>query len=276
MAKDMARLMPIKSAGQILVDEIRQAVDGLKNSVTPIFDVNQRGEAELLGSAVLIAISGQTFLCTANHVIEKNSTSTLYIDGPLQLEILEGDFQVSREHDVAVLKLQPEHLKIFEKYTPLPSECIAVSPEAETCKYAELIGFPETKNRKVYQQNKIKGLIYSLGCMLAKVTPTRVHVDFNKKRNIDTESRKRVSAPDPHGMSGGAILGVPVNARTIEGQPRPKLIGIMTDCPDGKNEIYGPSMAIVMAIIRDAYKTDLPTSLDPDNLHAKNSRPSRV
>jgi hypothetical protein len=62
--------MTIKHAGQILIEEIESAVAELKSCVTPIFDVNEKGEAELLGSGVLIALCGDTFLCTAKHVID--------------------------------------------------------------------------------------------------------------------------------------------------------------------------------------------------------------
>ena len=54
--------MTIKHAGQILIEEIESAVAELKSCVTPIFDVNEKGEAELLGSGVLIALCGDTFL----------------------------------------------------------------------------------------------------------------------------------------------------------------------------------------------------------------------
>lgn len=64
--------MKIKPAGQILTDEGRQAIDALKGCVAPIFDVNEKLEAELLGSSVLIEVSGETFLCTAKHVIDDN------------------------------------------------------------------------------------------------------------------------------------------------------------------------------------------------------------
>jgi hypothetical protein len=71
----------IKSAGEILINEVDEAVESLKRCVTPIFDVNEELEAELLGSAVLIEVGGEAFLCTAKHVIDGNACSTLYIHG---------------------------------------------------------------------------------------------------------------------------------------------------------------------------------------------------
>jgi hypothetical protein len=235
----------IKSAGEIIATEIGEAVEALKGCVTPIFDVNENGEAELLGSGVLIKIADDTFICTAKHVIDEGANSTLYIDGPSKMEILEGDFYGSKEHDVAVLKLTPEQTKNFQKYTALRPDQIASPGKASACKYVELVGFPETQNRRVYQQNKIKGLIYSVGCAVIEISCTKVRVSFNRKRNIDRKTRRRVTAPDPHGMSGGAMFGAVVNAETIEGKPRPKLIGIATDWLKSSNEILGSSAAIV-------------------------------
>jgi hypothetical protein len=65
-------------------------------------------------------------------------------------------------------------------------------------------------------------------------------------------------------MSGGAMFGVNVNLKSMVRKPNPKLIGIITDRPlHPASEIFGPSMAIVMAIIRDAWKIALPPRLAP-------------
>ena len=255
----------IKLAGQIFIEESRRAIDALKWCVTPIFDVNDRGEAELLGSAVLIALVGSVFLCTAKHVIDANVSSTLYIDAPTELDVLAGDFQTSEQHDIAVLKLSPGQVALFQKYSPLRADDIGNQAQAEACKYVEFIGFPASKNRKVYKRNQIAGLLHSNGCTVIEITPARVRVSFNRKRNIDSETRRRVTAPDPHGMSGGAMFGVQVNAATIAGKPQPKLIGLSTDCPD-PNEVFGANFAVVMAVIRDAYNVVLPIRLNPTNI----------
>lgn len=253
----------IESAGAIIAKEIGEAVDALKSCVTPIFSMNEKREAGLLGSAVLIAAAGETFLCTAKHVIDENANSTLYIDGPSKLEILEGDFHCSEEHDVAVLKLTLGQATALQKYVPLPAERIAIPPEATASKYAELVGFPEKKNPRAHRQNKIRGHRYKVGGMIIDFTPERVRVSFNRKRNIDVKTRLRVTAPYPHCMSGGAIFGAAVNAGTLEGKPVPKLIGIMSDWPEAEKEIFGAGMAIAMAIVRDAWRITLPPRLDP-------------
>ncbi len=257
--------MKIKPAGQILISEIREAVDRLKGCVTPLFDVNDKGKAELLGSAVLITLSGATFLCTAKHVIDGNRTSTLYFDGSSKLEILEGKFRVSAEHDVAVLKLSPAQAATFQKYWPLDEHKIGDQAQTAASKYAEFLGYPESKNRKVYNQNAINGLLHSNGGAVIEITPAKVRVSFDKKRNIDAKTRQRVTAPNPYGMSGGAMFGVAVDRAAIEGDPQPKLVGISTDRPNS-SEVFGATIAIAMAIIRDGWQVTLPKHLDPKNI----------
>lgn len=261
--------MKIKPAGQILIDEARQAIDALKGCVTPIYDVNDKLEAELLGSAVLIEVSGETFLCTAKHVIDDNKNSPLYIDGPTKFEVLEGDFYSSKEHDVAVLKLTPTQKKMLKKYPPLGADHIANQDQAFDSKYAEFVGFPETKNKKVYRQNKIAGQMYAIGGMIIEVTSAKVRVSFDRKRNIDSVTRKPVTSPDPHGMSGGAIFGIAMNASTIKGAPRPKLIGISSHWLESSKEIFGPSIAVAIAIIREAWQIGIPAWLNPVNIKPK-------
>lgn len=260
--------MLIKSPGEIIVKEITDAVAAFKACVTPIFDVNESSEPELLGSAVLIEVASEIYFCTAKHVIDKNTNSSLYIDGPAELQILTGEFFTSDGHDVAVLKLTSDQIKELNKYTPLQTDDIATQSQTLASKYVVFIGYPETKNRKLYQQNKLERHIQLNGCKPIEITTAKVHVSFNQKKNIDTHSRKRVTAPDPHGMSGGAMFGGTVNSATIRGNPRPKLIGISTDCPNA-NEVFGTNISIVMAIIRDGWNGTLPARLNPSNIKGK-------
>ncbi len=102
--------------------------------------------------------------------------------------------------------------------------------------------------------------------MAKQITPTRIHMTFDRKRNIDAATGQRVKAPDPHGMSGGAMFGVRVNDETIRGKPCPLLIGISTDCPEKSKEVFGSNIAIVIAIIRDVWQTALPPRLDPKHI----------
>lgn len=59
------RMELIKPAGRILVEEMRQAIDRLRGCVVPIYDTDERREAVLLSSGVLINISESAFFATS-------------------------------------------------------------------------------------------------------------------------------------------------------------------------------------------------------------------
>jgi hypothetical protein len=38
-----------------------------------------------------------------------------------------------------------------------------------------------------------------------------------------------------------------------KGKPKPRLVGLITDCPDPSKEMFGPAITIVLAMLREAY-----------------------
>ncbi len=262
--------MKIKPAGEILSQEFQNAVDLLKGCVVPIFDVNNRSEPELLGTAVLIRLGAFVFLCTAKHVIDGNRKSTLYVSGKDVLIKFECEFQSAVDHDVAVAQLTPEQIDQLSNFTPLEQSSIASGTQILKSCFIELVGFPETKNRKVHRQKKIKGQIFGFGGTVIEANDARVCVRFNSKRAIDPQTRQIVKPPDPYGISGGAMFGIAMNDAAIRGAPGPLLVGISTDRPNG-NELFGTNIALVLAIIRDAYGIDLPLHLNPIHIKSRSS-----
>lgn len=257
--------MTIKSAGQILISEIRSAVDRLSACVTPIYGATDRLEPQLVGSAILLELSGVVFLCTAEHVIYENKSSTLYVDGPLKLEIFEGDFFRSKEHDIAVARLSDEQVSILSKYRPLKADEIASHAQTSKSVYVEFLGFPETKNRKIYKTKVLKRHFQVNGCSVIEITERRVRISFDKRKNVDSTTGERVTSPDPYGMSGGAMFGTLMDKDTIEGSPKPKLIGTSTDKPSNQ-EVFGTPIAITLAMIRDGFSIQLDAELDPTHI----------
>lgn len=258
----------LKSAGHYLVVEARKAIVELQPCVVPLFNADENGKAQLLGSAIIIAVEGEVFLCTAKHVLDecKKDRSLLYICGPEELEPLSGAFRVSSDEvDTAILKLTVTQAQRFRDAKPLNADSVANQVQAEHCKYVEFIGFPATKNKRSGKPFILKRHIQSNGCTVKEITPLKVRVKFNKKRNIDATSHKRVTAPDPHGMSGGGMFGIMMNDAAIEGKPKPLLIGISTTALDA-TEVYGTNIGAAIAIIRDDFDVRLCLRLDPKGL----------
>ncbi len=162
----------VQNAGQVLAEQIEEAIRPLANCVTAVLRVDENNELELIGSAVLIEVSGEVFFCSAKHVIDLCTTG-VFVDAPLKNEALNGNFITSEEHDLAVLKLSPEQVKLFAKYQPLSVHFVGNHAEASQCKYAQFIGFPETKNRRRHGQIDTKGLIYPMAVPLRRSASPR-------------------------------------------------------------------------------------------------------
>jgi hypothetical protein len=251
----------VEQPGGFFVREIRKAIDALLGCVAPLFHVTETGEPELLGSSVLIKISDSVLLCTAKHVLEA-AQSSLHINGPSVLEVLTGEFYLSKQHDIAVLKLTSEQCITFKKYTPLSEDHIANHTQTETCDFVEFIGYPGTRNRANRIRHKFPNRLYSFGCTGLCITPEEVHFKFTKY-NMDAKSRLRVRSPNPHGVSGGPIMGVSVRSEsTLKGNPHPRLIGIATDSKEGTNEVFGPTSALLIATIKEGWHIPIPSRLD--------------
>ena len=254
----------VQNAGQILAEQIEEAIRPLANCVTAVLRVDENNDVELVGSAVLIEVSGEVFFCTAKHVIDLCTTG-VFVDAPLKNEALNGNFITSKEHDLVLLKLSPEQVKLFAKYRPLGVHFVGNHVDASQCKYAQFIGFPETKNRKRHGQIDTKGLIYSNGCSVTEVSVTKIRLAFERRHSVTTGSHEVLTAPHPHGMSGGGIFGVPVDLTALTHGFKPKLIGISTDWPK-EGEVFGTNIALVMAMIRDNYNVALPPGLNPTHI----------
>lgn len=238
----------VESAGKILVREIRQAVEGFYDRVA-LYHVNDKDEAALYGSSVLLRVADSPFLATAKHVIDESTRSSLYVDGPSDLEPLEGDFFASPDQDVAVLKLNPDQLAVLGKYQFLEERDLADNSFVTGCKYAISVGYPGTKNKRFHDRNALRKQVFSYSGVNVTVGGNRLQLPFRKSKNVDALTEAIVSAPDPYGMSGGAMFGVEVNDDTIRGRAHPKLMGILIEWHEAQEKLVAMPLSVVLAVI---------------------------
>jgi hypothetical protein len=118
----------LKSAGHHLVNEARKAITELQSCVVPLFNTDEDGKAQLLGSAIVIEVEGHIFLITAKHVLV----------------------------DTAALKLTVSQAHRFRDAQPLKADFIGNQVQAERCKYVEFIGFPATKSKRSVKRFVLK------------------------------------------------------------------------------------------------------------------------
>ncbi|HVM78161.1 MAG TPA: hypothetical protein VMU06_04040 [Stellaceae bacterium] len=129
------------------------------------------------------------------------------------MEVLEDDFYGSAAHDVAVLKLTAAQIGALRKYVALRLDGSANQTEAPASEYVEFVGLPTTKNRKIYQQKKIKGLIYANGGIVIKINLAKVRMAFNRPRAFSFGTVTIGIARSP--ISGRHISALP------RSEPRP-------------------------------------------------------
>jgi hypothetical protein len=251
----------IETAGKILIREIRQAVEQLYTSVVPIYDVNEKEQPALLGSSVLLRIETDVFLSTAKHVIDANEHSSLHVSGPAKLEPLEGDFFAAPETDVAVMKLSTLQCDLLAKYKVLEEPQIADAAFVGQCTHASCVGYPGSKNKKIFSKRILRRKIYCFTGAHVASNAKYIVVPFRRRKNLDAITGAVVMAPDPHGMSGGAMFGVRLDDDVILGRPRPRFIGTLIEWDSSKNRLFATHSSIVLAIIRDAFKIELPRRL---------------
>lgn len=251
----------IEGAGKILTREIRETVEGFHNRIAPIYHVNDRGDAALFGSSVLLQIGADVFIATAKHVIDESTKSSLYLDGPTELEPLEGDFFACPERDVAVLKLNSDQVAILEKYRFLEEKYIATNDFISLAEYSVSVGYPASKTTRRHDKNELESQLFSYSNTSVEATNDIVQVPFRKRKNVDALTGAIVMAPKPHGMSGGPMFGVKIGERAIYGRPEPRLVGIIVEWEKHKQALLATPISIVLAVVRDAYSIALPQML---------------
>jgi len=192
----------------------------------------------LVGSCVLLRVSQRLFALTAAHVLDENVNETLFIVTPNTSVILEGQKHTTlsayTDHrddpiDVGVLQLDdPTSRELQEAQTLTLGCCDALASPLPNALYFAC-GFPHTKNRRAnlttatVQANRFK--------FFSKSLPPDFYQDVNRnvgqhfvvgfdKRHVIQDNRD-VTAPHPHGVSGGALWTTIGTAHRV--------LGILTD-----------------------------------------------
>lgn len=255
--------MAVRSATDIIADDLVRAVNTLASCVTPLFDVNNRLHAELLGSGSLISVFDDVYLCTAEHVLDAAINSEIYFDGPQKLEILSKDFYIAAGHDVAVMKLNNQQLSLFcAKYSPIKLDDIASVAQTSASVAFGFVGYPASKNKRRFGFNIIKRGKYAMYAKKISVTDYNIELSFKLSKNVLASDRSLVTSPNLFGMSGGGMFGTQIADDAISGSIRPRLVGISTCCT--KQTVIGSTIAVALAVIRDQWGVKFPTLKAPN------------
>lgn len=257
-----------KTTGSIAIARINDALKPLAGSIIPIFRAGSGSRPEAFGSAVLVELAGQRFLLTARHVVDEHLKSPIYVAGTSGFVAIEGEFFCTPEagHDVATLRLDGDLASELGQHPYLSEADILPADHYDGCNHLTLIGYPASRARDNRQAKRVRTQCYSIGVRVLSLAGTTLRGAFRRKRHRDGKSLLKVTAPDPHGMSGGAMFASNVASGNAGENYGTKLAGLSTTWLEDQNEVAGTKIAVVLAMIRDAYGVAIPDALAPARL----------
>lgn len=194
--------------GQVFQRLFDAQVERLRHAVIPLVAPETPKGPASVGSAVLVQVNGVPYLVTANHVLEDHPNLQYFDKDGVPVALI-GDFHVSRAYDVAVLRLIDEHKEATARYPMITEGDFRPVRYAQGRQYAAIVGFPATASKYLRKERLLKTEACSIANMVTQEAHGRIAVKFEKPKNLRAGSRAQITAPDPYGMSGGAIFSVP-------------------------------------------------------------------
>ena len=235
--------------GRLFQEQFDANVAKIRNAVVPILSP-VKGKPVTIGSAVLIDLDGSSFLVTALHVLEDSQGAPLLFfgaDGNLA-SFGDGIFFTYREFDLAALPLIDIPKAAFARHRFLTINEIDPTQNSSK-KYATIVGYPSTKT-KILKGSYVDTEMYSMADFIREEKDHRLFVKFDKRRVTFANPRRWVTAPDPYGMSGGAIFAVPVLSIAPTFASEAKLVGIATHWRFRRRLFEGTAAERVLAFLK--------------------------
>jgi hypothetical protein len=219
-----------------------EAVRKVRGAVIQLY-TGSGGRPDLVGSAVSIRFRKVRYLATAHHVLVQHAQSGLFVGQSDGLIVpISAEWNYTEKHDVACCKL-PEDLDLSH----IPS--IDITPASQFSStpklYGTAVGYPASKFK--LKATVVRDEMFSLCDFITLNDGEKVHLTFAKGRvNLSGTSGRR-SAPDPYGISGGAIFAAPC---TLLAPTEPlRLIGIATRWIYTKRRIEGAGIGVLAKLL---------------------------
>lgn len=240
--------------------------------ICPLWEATDRDRPKLAGTATLLDFGKARFLVTAAHVIDHDKRSVIqpyFFDGSKLAELPPGFVHTpmpasgTREDDridIAFLRLDNATADLLAlTFYFLPFGCIDAGDKISPSRHYMFTGYPKSRSHLFSpRDHKMRAKAHSFtGHTLAPKAirgmgfDPDMHVVVNFKRNEMTdETGKVVTAPDPDGISGGAVWygdGDRSNWPTGEGL---HLVGIGIANPSEHSALIGTRIHFLLESIR--------------------------
>jgi hypothetical protein len=197
----------------------------LTEHLRPIYIANSANEPELIGTGVLIAVGSHRFLVTAAHVFAQAGGVTFYIpnDASGDLQVLKGQRASSVSNqlrhkddviDIAVVWLDTSLASQFKPSAFVSTANINLDDTGDPTRVYIAMGYPWRKNQKINRvTRRLRASIHAYAANIlpfndlaaAGLQPGSHMMLRYQKRHSRTQDGRDVTAPHPHGMSGGPL-----------------------------------------------------------------------
>ena len=198
-----------------------------RKSVRPVYRSLDGTKPELIGSCVLLTVGADTFAVSAAHVTDYSPEFALFIAGtkgaePVQMigEILSTsvpdrgrDFD---PYDTSFWPLSSDDLDKLGSVEPIRQREISLHLRDTGDRLFTAYGYPMIKNKKSVD-NRNRNIVITAFPYSSRVVDRpglarklgitgEKHFFLDYKKRAATSDGVKVAAPDPHGMSGGALI----------------------------------------------------------------------
>lgn len=247
-------------------------LDDIHRFVCPIWGrLHDSSRPELLGSGVLIYDGYEHLLLTAGHVMAKfDQGYRMGIWGPEILFSPRGlsfKFVATAEtrggtediFDFGGLFLDAESAALAKDHKDfLPLDQLSGEQPIEGS-LALLFGYPVTRSKSSDSAATNEGLMVRSSVVSSERFPKtcyserdHIFLDFNRKKGWLDDSGAPVSAPEPHGMSGGGIF---VHQDPKDPSSPLKLVGIITEWHRDRKQciLGGTGLAFIVRRLQQQY-----------------------
>lgn len=243
----------------------------LLRHVIPLFRIPSNKRPELIGTALLVNHSGNSYMVSAKHVIDNMihpSTLYYYVDrdklmqlfGNVIHTIAPSSFKGQDSYDIAVVRLQEESRPPYPGVSKdaIPSSFLKSIDLPRVGKEYIITGFPASKSRANPNRKQLKSDPSSFG--VASANPAQ-YLSLNLQHEthlvmpLDVEkmtfpdgSIRRIS--DPHGMSGSPVWLYPDLSNTNNREFN-YVVGIVIEYHKNKKLLVATDIGVALQLIKD-------------------------